>query len=53
MNGIERLHYKETPMMVFIFLTVVVFLSLVNDANATESCLPTMARVVSVQGVIE
>ena len=53
MNGFEQLHYKETPVTVFIFLTVLVFLSLVNDAHATESCLPAMARVVSVQGVIE
>lgn len=51
-NGTEQLHYKKMPIMGFILLIVLV-LSFANIANATESCLPAMARIVSVQGIIE
>lgn len=52
-NHSPKLHYKRTPILVFILLTALVLFSFTSHAYATESCIPTMAHVVSVQGTVE
>ena len=52
-NGMPRL-YCDSPSIIALFFTITLaLLSFTSKTYASESCIPTMAHVVSVQGTVE